>query len=173
MMAAKSGSFAGSGSKRGTCAARAVYCRRRLLLVWPNTCHCKNLFKWRSGLSAMRFVMRRGCNRSRLRWNLPHSVEGTDQLIFDRNLFHLHFFSRPIAALRFSRRNRVYDVLSFSHVTEDCVTRRQRIIQVHDEELRAVGVRTGVGHRDGAGFVTAFVNFRRWIDLVREASAPS
>src|SRR5690349_18176511 len=36
-------------------------------------------------------------------------------------------------------------------LAEDRVARRQRRLAVHHEELRAVGVRAGVGHREGAG----------------------
>ena len=43
---------------------------------------------------------------------------------------------------------------------------------MHDEELRAIGVRAGVGHGDGAGFVAPFVNFGSRIDFVVETAAP-
>src|SRR6185369_1688141 len=51
-------------------------------------------------------------------------------------------------------------------------TRRQRIINVHDEKLRSIRVWPSIRHRHRARFVTSLVYLRFRIDLVVEASAP-
>ena len=66
----------------------------------------------------------------------------------------------------------INDVLPVSHAPKDRIAWWQGIIDMHDEELRAISVRACVGHRDGASFVAALVNFGRRIDLVGEALTP-
>ena len=47
----------------------------------------------------------------------------------------------------------IYHLLAVSHHAEDRVVRRKRIVGVHNEELRAVRVRSAVGHGHDAGLV--------------------
>src|SRR5688500_16053728 len=51
------------------------------------------------------------------------------------------------------------------HPRKDDVAGRQRIVVVEDEELAAVGVRSGVGHRDQAALVAVAIERRSRVDL--------
>src|SRR5262245_22688709 len=68
--------------------------------------------------------------------------------------------------------NRVHHILPFSYSAEYCVTRRQGIIDVHDEELRSICVWTSIGHRHRPGLVASLIDRRFWINLVIETTTP-
>ena len=87
-------------------------------------------------------------------------ASGTVRLFAYRNFLHLHFRQRSIARISFRGCDRVDDILSFRYSSENRVTRRQRIIDVHDEKLRPVCVWASVGHRHRARFVAMLIDFR-------------
>ena len=55
--------------------------------------------------------------------------------LFYRHLLHLDLRHGPIVSIRLTRRDRIHHVLTLSNSSKDRVTRRQRIINVHDEKL--------------------------------------
>ena len=68
--------------------------------------------------------------------------------------------------------DRVDDILPFCHFAEDGVLAiEMRSRAVSDEELRAVGVRAGVGHGEDAGLVVATVCFALALELVAGAAS--
>src|SRR5450759_2549212 len=91
--------------------------------------------KWSRGISSGR--------RSRLRF-----VEDRDGVHPDRRF-------REVLAVARRGGDRVHDVEAPGDHAEDRVALRQRVVGVHDEELRAVGVRPGVRHRERAAGVAA------------------
>src|SRR5215211_6859407 len=90
----------------------------------------------------------------------------------NRDLLHHHVALRAVAGVRGRGGDLVHHALTLDDAAELGVGGRQRVVRVHDEELRAVGVRPGVGHRHGALGVGAAVEFGRAVDLVVEAPAP-
>src|ERR1700722_4473792 len=94
---------------------------------------------------------------------------GDSGLTTDRDRLNRDRFERPVA--RFARRRLgdfLHDLHAFDHFAEDTSLvvepwrRRKR-----DEELAAVGVRPGVGHRQDAGLVVP----QLWAELVSELVA--
>src|SRR5215212_594314 len=103
---------------------------------------------------------------------LPDLFYYTFTNLFYRHLLHLNLIHGPIIPTRLTRRDRIHHILSLNHFAKDRVARRQRIIDVHDEELRSIRVWTSISHRQRARFIPALVNRRSRIDLVIEAPAP-
>jgi len=92
--------------------------------------------------------------------------------LFNGYFFHDHRRKRPILLVCWTASNDIDDFLSLRDPSEDGIVGGQRIIYMHDKELRTVGVWTGIGHGNGPGRVAVPVKFRRGIDLIIKAATP-
>src|SRR5436190_23056523 len=72
----------------------------------------------------------------------------------DHHGFHLHIFIRPVVPAAWKLDDLRHHVLAFKDFAEDGVLAGEPFSGSHrDEELRAVGVWAGIGHRKSAGSI--------------------
>src|SRR5580693_6332722 len=83
------------------------------------------------------------------RWKSDVSLDA-----LDHNRLHDDIFVRFVLAIARDADNFIGDILAFDYFAEDCVFAGEpRRGSERDEELRAVGIGAGVGHRELAGLV--------------------
>src|SRR5919108_4349030 len=76
------------------------------------------------------------------------------------DLLHGHWRARAVVGIGCRGGDGIHDLLAFGDTAKNGVVGWQRVVDVHDEELRTVGVWAGISHGDRPDLIPTLVHCR-------------